>query len=138
MFVLGDAAFLKDEAGNPLPGICPVAIQMGQYAARAIQGDLVRRQRRPFAYWDRGQLAVIGRGQAVADIWKLHFGGFLAWLIWIFVHIFFLIGFRNRILVLLEWAWSYVTYSRGARLITEEAQVPGTTLRPAEAPASLP
>ncbi len=137
VFVLGDAAFLKNEAGNPLPGICPVAIQMGQYAARAIEGDLVGRPRRPFAYWDRGQLAVIGRGQAVADIWKLHFGGFLAWLIWIFVHIFFLIGFRNRILVLLEWAWSYVTYSRGARLITEETQVPGATLRPVEAPASL-
>jgi NADH dehydrogenase len=138
VFVLGDAAFLNDEAGNPLPGICPVAIQMGQYAARAIQGDLVGRQRRPFAYWDRGQLAVIGRGQAVADIWKLHFGGFLAWLIWIFVHIFFLIGFRNRVLVLLEWAWSYVTYSRGARLITQEAQVPAATLRPVEAPTSLP
>ena len=81
---------------------------------------------------------MIGRGQAVADIWKLHFGGFIAWLTWIFVHIFFLIGFRNRVLVLLEWAWSYFTYSRGARLITEEAQVPGATLRPAEAPASLP
>ena len=63
---------------------------------------------------------MIGRGQAVADIWKLHFGGFIAWLIWIFVHIFFLIGFRNRVLVLLQWAWSYITYRRGARLITGE------------------
>jgi NADH dehydrogenase len=138
VFVLGDAAAFKHNRDEILPGVCPVAIQMGQYAARVITGDLTGRPRRAFAYWDRGQLAVIGRGQAVADIWKLHFGGFVAWLAWIFVHIFFLIGFRNRVLVLLEWAWSYVTYSRGARLITEEAQVPGATLRPVKAPASLP
>jgi NADH dehydrogenase len=104
---------------------------MGEYAARAIEGDLAGQPRRAFSYWDRGQLAVIGRGQAVADIWKLHFAGFLAWLIWIFVHIFFLIGFRNRILVLLQWAWMYTTYSRGARLITEEARVPSASLTPA-------
>jgi NADH dehydrogenase len=91
---------------------------MGQYTARAIRGDLAGRPRRPFSYWDKGQLAVIGRGHAVADIWHLHFGGLLAWLIWIFVHIFFLIGFRNRVMVLLEWGFSYLTYQRGARLIT--------------------
>ncbi|HUR95948.1 MAG TPA: NAD(P)/FAD-dependent oxidoreductase [Gemmatimonadales bacterium] len=130
VFVLGDAAAFNHQEGDSLPGICPVAIQMGQYAARVIEGDLAGRPRRAFSYWDKGQLAVIGRGQAVADIWKLHFGGLLAWLIWIFVHVFFLIGFRNRVLVLLQWAWSYVTYSRGARLITEEVQAPGTTLRP--------
>ncbi len=118
VFVLGDAAAIKDERYGTLPGICPVAIQMGQYTSRAIAGDLAGRPRRPFSYWDKGQLAVIGRGHAVADIWKLHFGGFLAWLIWIFVHIFFLIGFRNRVLVLLQWGWSYFTYERGARLIT--------------------
>ena len=138
VFVLGDAAAFNHEAGGTLPGICPVAIQMGDYAARAIEGDLAGRPRRAFTYWDRGQLAVIGRGQAVADIWKLHFSGFLAWLIWIFVHIFFLIGFRNRILVLLQWAWSYAAYGRGARLITYEIQAPGATLRPAGAPAALP
>lgn len=138
VFVLGDAAVFNHQGETELPGICPVAIQMGQYAARAIEGDLAGRPRRAFTYWDRGQLAVIGRGQAVADIWKLHFGGFLAWLIWIFVHIFFLIGFRNRVLVLLEWAYSYLTYSRGARLITDETHVPGATLTPAGAPASLP
>ncbi len=137
VFVLGDAAAFKSN-GDILPGVCPVAIQMGQYTARVIMGDLAGRARRAFAYRDKGQLAVIGRGQAVADIWKLRFGGFIAWLAWIFVHIFFLIGFRNRVLVLLEWAWSYFTYSRGARLITEETQVPGATLRPAGAPASLP
>ena len=118
LFVLGDAAAVSDGRGGTLPGICPVAIQMGQYTARTISGDLAGRPRRPFSYWDKGQLAVIGRGHAVADIWKLHFGGFLAWLIWAFVHIFFLICFRNRVLVMLQWGWSYFTYERGARLIT--------------------
>lgn len=117
VFVLGDAASFKQNGGT-LPGICPVAIQMGQYASRVVQGDLAGRPRAPFSYWDKGQLAVIGRGQAVADIWRLQFSGFIAWLFWIFVHIFFLIGFRNRIIVLLEWGWSYFTYERGARLIT--------------------
>ena len=118
IFVLGDAAFFDHQEGGPLPGICPVAIQMGEYAARTIEGDLEGRPRRAFNYWDKGQLAVIGRGHAVADIWKLHFAGFLAWVIWTFVHIFFLIGFRNRILVMIQWAWSYLTYGRGARIIT--------------------
>jgi NADH dehydrogenase len=120
IFVLGDAAFFNHQEGGPLPGICPVAIQMGEYAARTIEGDLEGRPRRAFNYWDKGQLAVIGRGHAVADIWKLHFAGFLAWVIWTFVHIFFLIGFRNRILVMIQWAWSYLTYGRGARIITLE------------------
>jgi NADH dehydrogenase len=135
VFVLGDAAAFNHQEGGTLPGICPVAIQMGEYTASVIEGDLAGRPRRAFSYWDKGQLAVIGRGQAVADIWKLHFGGFLAWLVWIFVHIFFLIGFRNRVLVLLQWGWSYFTYSRGARLITGEIQPPRTTLEPAEWPA---
>jgi NADH dehydrogenase len=118
VFVLGDAAVFA-EAGRTLPGICPVAIQMGQYAAGAIRADLAGRPRMPFSYWDKGQLAVIGRGQAVADIGRLHFSGFVAWFLWVFIHIFFLIGFRNRVLVLIEWAWAYVTYQRGARLITD-------------------
>ncbi len=130
VFVLGDAAAFNHQESGTLPGICPVAIQMGEYTASIIEGDLAGRPRRAFSYWDKGQLAVIGRGQAVADIWKLHFGGFLAWMVWIFVHVFFLIGFRNRVLVLLQWAWSYVTYSRGARLITGENQAP-RTLEPA-------
>ncbi len=130
VFVLGDAAAFTQK-GELLPGTCPVAIHMGQYTARTIEGDLAGRPRRSFRYWDKGQLAVVGRGRAVADIWKLHFGGFLAWLIWIFVHIAFLIGFRNRLLVMIQWAWSYLTYGRGARLITEE-------IRPAAAPAALP
>ena len=134
VFVLGDAAAFPHPKGGTLPGISPVAIQMGQYAARVIEGDLAGRPRRAFSYWDKGQLAVIGRGQAVADIWKLRFGGLVAWLIWIFVHVFFLIGFRNRVLVLLQWAWSYVTYSRGARLITEEVHPTGAPLVGCPAP----
>jgi NADH:ubiquinone reductase (H+-translocating) len=135
VFVLGDAAAFSHQEGGPLPGISPVAIQMGEYAARTIEGDLAGQPRRAFSYWDKGQLAVIGRGQAVADIWKLRFGGFLAWLIWIFVHIFFLIGFRNRVLVLLQWAWSYITYRRGARLITEEVPPGAQSLPVAGCPA---
>ena len=124
--------------GKPLPGICPVAIQQGLYAARTILGDLRGKPRVPFHYRDKGQLAVIGRGRAVADIRDLRFSGFPAWLIWIFVHIFFLIGFRNRVLVLLQWAWSYITYSRGARLITGEAQPRAPTLPPIGIPAATP
>jgi NADH dehydrogenase len=143
IFVLGDAASFNDPKLGVLPGICPVAIQMGQYAATAIRGDLAGRPRRPFSYWDKGQLAVIGRARAVADIGRFHFGGFLAWLIWIFVHIFFLIGFRNRVIVLLEWAWSYLTYQRGARLITGSwglGTIEGAVRRsgPITPPGSLP
>jgi NADH dehydrogenase len=141
VFVLGDAAHYAEGDGT-LPGICPAAIQMGQYAARVIREEVAGRRpaqgfaaspegrraldgtdtaaRRPFSYWDKGQLAVIGRGHAVADLGRLHFGGLIAWLAWIFVHIFFLIGFRNRLLVLIQWAYSYFTYRRGARLITGE------------------
>ncbi|MFI5210113.1 MAG: NAD(P)/FAD-dependent oxidoreductase, partial [Gemmatimonadales bacterium] len=129
IFVLGDAAAFRDKGGQTLPGVCPVAIQMGQYAAQAIRADLAGRPRTPFHYWDKGQLAVIGRGHAVADIGRLRFGGLVAWLAWIFVHIFFLIGFRNRVIVLFEWAWSYLTYQRGARLITGEVP-PGSPLLP--------
>lgn len=135
VFVLGDAAAFTQD-GAILPGICPVAIQMGKYVA----GIIARESKyggpgsRPaFRYFDKGQLAVIGRGRAVADIGRAHFGGFIAWLLWVFVHIFFLIGFRNRVIVLLEWAISYFTYSRGARLITydrpsgaPDAPAPGT------------
>ena len=132
IFVLGDAAAYVHQGEQILPGIAPVAIQMGQYAARTIQGDLAGRPRVHFSYWDKGQLAVIGRGRAVADLGRFRFGGFFAWLVWIFVHIFFLIGFRNRLLVLFEWAWAYFTYERGARLIT------GTWVPALQLPPSRP
>jgi NADH dehydrogenase len=121
VLVLGDAAAFKDGlAGELVPAVCPAAIQMGQYAARAIRDSVAGKPRRPFHYWNKGELAVIGRGDAVANLPGLRFGGFFAWLIWIFLHIAYLIGFRNRVLVLIEWAWSYLTYARGARLITGE------------------
>jgi len=140
VFVLGDAAAFNHQEGGTLPGICPVAIQMGEYTARTIIGDLGGQPRRAFRYWDKGQLAVVGRGRAVADIWRLHFGGFLAWLTWIFVHIFFLIGFRNRVLVLFQWAWSYFTYGLGARIITEDIHLPPVTADcpPEEEPVAVP
>ena len=120
VFVLGDAAAFDHHGEGLVPGVCPAAIQMGKHAARAIAEDLAGKPRTPFHYFDKGSLAVIGRGRAVVDIGRLHFGGFFAWLAWIFIHIFFLIGFRNRVIVLIEWAWSYVTFGRGARIITQE------------------
>ena len=123
---LGDAAAYPHQPGYPLlPGTCPVAIQMGKYAARATRADIERRERGAFRYRDKGQLAVIGRGHAVADLGKVRAEGFIAWLLWIFVHIFFLIGFRNRVVVMFEWAWSYITFQRGARVITDAWQPGG-------------
>jgi NADH dehydrogenase len=122
VFVLGDAAAFPRGDGAFLPGLCPVAIQQGEHAAAAVAADLASRPRRPFVYHDKGQLAVIGRGRGVADLGRLRFSGFPAWLAWIFVHIFFLIGFRNRLVVLIDWAISYVTYARGARVITGHDQ----------------
>jgi NADH dehydrogenase len=124
VFVVGDAAHFEDPVQGILPGVAPTAIQMGRYVGRIIAGDLKGKARTPFKYFDKGQLAVIGRGQAVASIWKLKFSGFIAWLIWAFVHIAFLIGFRNRVLVMLQWAWSYFNYERGARLITGTEEFP--------------
>jgi NADH dehydrogenase len=118
IFVVGDLAALKDAHGKMLPGIAPVAIQQGEAAAANI-GRIVRGQpTKPFHYFDRGTMATIGRAHAVAEIRRLHLTGLLAWLAWLVVHIFFLIGFQNRMLVLVQWAWSYVSYERGARLIT--------------------
>jgi NADH:ubiquinone reductase (H+-translocating) len=125
VFVIGDLAFLKDEAGKPLPGVAPLAMQEGKYIAHAIASDLRHEARKPFHYFDKGSLATIGRAAAVAQFGKVHISGFLAWLSWLFVHIFFLIGFRNRIIVLIQWAWSYFTYERGARLITGSTDLPG-------------
>ncbi len=119
IFVIGDGAAFRHDPRYPLlPGIAPVAMQQGRYVARAIADDLASRRRRPFQYVDKGQLAVIGRGDAVADIGPLHLSGFPAWFVWIFIHIAYLIGFGNRLIVLIRWGISYVTFERGARLIT--------------------
>lgn len=128
IFVLGDAAAYTHDPDGTLPGVCPVAIQMGDYVAKVLRREAAGRlpaERPPFHYWDKGQLAVLGRGKAVADIGKAHFSGFIAWLLWVFVHIFFLIGFRNRVVVLVEWAFAYLTYGRGARIITRAGEEHG-------------
>jgi NADH:ubiquinone reductase (H+-translocating) len=123
VFVAGDLASVKMANGNLVPGVAPAAIQMGKFVARQIKRSIEGEPREAFHYWDKGTLATIGRSRAVADLGKLHFSGYLAWLAWLFVHLFFLVGFRNRFLVMAEWAWAYLTYNSGARLITEPIEV---------------
>ena len=117
-FVIGDLAVLADKHGKNLPGVCPVAIQQGRHVARNIRGARRHSPLEPFEYIDRGSLATIGRAAAVADFGWIRFSGFFSWAAWLFIHIFFLIGFRNRFVVMLEWAWAYFTFQRAARLIT--------------------
>jgi NADH dehydrogenase len=130
VFCIGDAAvFVPAGASLPLPGTSPVAMQQGRFVARAIQRAIAGEPRETFVYVDKGSMATIGRSRAVAEIGRFRFGGLLAWLVWLVVHIFYLIDFRNRLLVLIDWAWSYFTYQRGSRLITGhrlEAGTPGS------------
>ena len=131
VFVLGDLACITDAStGQPVPGICPAAVQMGKYSGRVIAEEAARRRRglepaprNPFRYRNKGILATIGRNKAVAMLPHSSFGGLFAWLLWALVHIFFLIGFRNRLLVMLEWAWAYLIFDRGARLITGDSRL---------------
>jgi NADH dehydrogenase len=125
VFVIGDLAALKGEDGKWLPGVAPVAMQEGKAAARNIAHDLKGVARKDFHYVDKGSLATIGRSAGIAQFGKVHISGLIAWLSWLFIHIFFLIGFRNRVLVFIQWAWSYFTYERGARLITGDTNLPG-------------
>jgi NADH dehydrogenase FAD-containing subunit len=118
IFVIGDTALVSDADGRPLPGIAPAAKQAGQYVAKAIGARLRDRAPAPFRYRHLGNLATIGRTAAVADFGWLRLSGGIAWLLWGLVHIYFLIGFRNRLAVALDWLWAYLTFQRGARLIT--------------------
>jgi len=130
VFVIGDLAALADENGKMLPGVAAVAIQQGDWVADTIARDLENQPRRKFRYHDKGSLATIGRAAAVAQFGesgKFHLSGYFAWLAWLFIHILFLIGFRNRLIVMIQWAWSYLTYERGARLITGSDELPGWT-----------
>ena len=115
--IVGDLASLIQD-GHPVPGVAPAAMQEGTYAGRRIVRQLAGKPIKPFHYLDKGSLATIGRASAVAQIGKIHLSGFIAWAMWLLIHIFFLIGFRNRFLVLAQWSWVYFTYDRGARLIT--------------------
>jgi NADH dehydrogenase len=122
IYVIGDLASAINRAGKPLPGLAQVAMQGGSYAAKAIlrkvkdQPDLP-----PFHYFDKGVLAVIGRAAAVADVFGTHLSGFIAWLVWVFIHIMYLVTFQSRVLVCIQWAIQNLTFSRGARLITGAA-----------------
>ncbi|MEO6006107.1 MAG: NAD(P)/FAD-dependent oxidoreductase [Opitutus sp.] len=129
VFALGDIVSLVDRKGQVVPGVSPAAIQMGEYAAKAIREELHDRERsatkgsalkerEAFAYWDKGTMATIGRSKAVAEFGKLHISGYPAWISWLFVHLIFLVGFRNRFSVFTQWVYSYLTYRRGARIIT--------------------
>jgi NADH:ubiquinone reductase (H+-translocating) len=122
VFVVGDLAAARIKDDKFVPGVAPAAIQMGKFAARAIRRSLENQPREEFHYLDKGTLATIGRSKAVADFGRLHFSGYFAWLAWLFIHLFFLIGFRNRFLVMVEWAWAYTSYNHSARLITGESE----------------
>jgi NADH dehydrogenase len=130
VFVIGDLAAAKFGDGF-VPGVAPGAIQEGVHAARNIEYALAGKPRKPFRYWDKGSLATIGRAAAVADFGFLKLSGFIAWFAWLAIHILFLIGFRNRFLVITQWAWAYLTYQRGARLITGVSTRASAANRPA-------
>jgi NADH dehydrogenase len=132
VFAIGDMASLVDKNGVTVPGVSPAAMQMAGHVARIIEDELTHQRmipRKPFGYWDKGTMATIGRSAAVAKIKDLEFTGFLAWLAWLAIHLLFLVGFRNKISVLVSWAYSYFTYKRGARIISG-IQQPVATQQP--------
>ncbi len=137
MFVIGDLANFSHQNGEPLPGVAPVAMRQGEYMANLIKNRLAGKTMPDFHYIDRGSLAVIGRNAAVVDVGFFQFTGFAAWLIWTFLHIYFLIEFDNKVVVFVQWAWSYLTHNNGVRLITgkpsaptENAEVPRQLVAP--------
>lgn len=120
--VIGDLANFTHQSGKPLPGVSPVAMQQGRHAASNILGMMEGRKPQKFWYWDKGSMATIGRNKAVADLNFVHFSGLPAWIVWLFVHVLFLVGFRSRVAVLFQWAWAYLSFNKGARLITRNFQ----------------
>jgi NADH dehydrogenase len=135
VYVIGDLAHVVQD-GKPVPGIAPAATQMGKCVAANIRRTARGQSRRAFRYFDKGTLATIGRGAAIAQFGRVKLSGFFAWLLWLFVHIFFLIGFRNRLIVMLQWAWSFFTFDRGARLITGKIKWPNGPTAPLAPPAA--
>jgi NADH:ubiquinone reductase (H+-translocating) len=136
VFVIGDTASVSDSSGRLIPGVAPAAKQMGKHVAQDILADMAGKPQTPFTYRDYGSLATIGRSAAVADFGRIQFRGLFAWLIWSVVHIGFLIGFRSRFTVMLDWMWSYLTYGRGARLIIGDEMRPPALSRLAHKPAA--
>lgn len=136
VFVAGDLAHVPDPNGQPLPGLAPVALQQGRHLARQLARELDGQPLRDFGYRDKGQMATIGRSRAILEAGRLRLGGFAAWLTWIVIHIYYLTGFRNRIFVVLSWAWSYLSFRRGARLIVGKEWRTWPDARPPDAPSS--
>ena len=134
IYIIGDLAHIQENEAL-VPGVAPAAMQQGRHAARNILRTLDGQPRQPFHYVDKGMLATIGRGAAVAHVGRFKTSGFFAWLLWLFVHIMFLIGFRNRLIVMVQWAWSYITFDRGARLITEPLKEPLVGVKPHDGPS---
>ena len=124
IFVIGDLAHFEQN-GAPVPGVAPVAIQMGRYVAKEIRRRVQNQSSRPFSYWDKGSMAKIGRTKGIAQIGKIHLSGLIAWAAWLFIHLIYLIGYRNRFFVLLNWGWQYLSWQSGARLITGSNKLPG-------------
>jgi NADH dehydrogenase len=122
IFIIGDLAHAVDEKGIPLPGVAQVAMQGGAYAAKVIRARLEgKKELPPFHYFNKGEMAVIGRAAAVANIFGVHVSGLLAWLMWLFIHLIYIVEFQSRVVVFVQWGFEYLTFSRGARLITGEA-----------------
>jgi NADH dehydrogenase len=124
ILIVGDLAHFEQN-GKQVPGVAPTAIQEGEYAAHLIARRLRNEKVEPFRYWDKGALATIGRNSAVAQIGPFQFSGYLAWLIWLFVHILYIVEFESRVLIVFKWAYDYFTHNRGSRLITGESAVVG-------------
>jgi NADH dehydrogenase len=125
IFVVGDLASANDKDGKPLPGVAQVAMQGGAYAAKVIRARVQKKpEPPPFHYFNKGDLAVIGRAAAVANIFGLHLSGLIAWLVWLFVHLIYIVEFQSRVLVFVQWGFQYLTFSRGARLITGQDVLP--------------
>jgi NADH dehydrogenase len=121
IFIVGDLAYIEEKPGKPLPGVAQVAIQGGSYAAKVIKKRLAgKTEVAPFHYFDKGDMAVIGRASAVANVLGMHFSGLIAWLMWLFIHLIYIVQFQSRVLVFVQWGFEYLTFSRGARLITGE------------------
>jgi NADH:ubiquinone reductase (H+-translocating) len=139
IFIVGDL-IAKEQDGKPLPGVAQLALQSGEHAARNILDSLSDRERKPFRYRDKGSMATIGRNKAVAQIGRLQFTGIVAWMMWLFVHVLFLVEFRNRLGVLFEWAWAYVTWQRGSRVIVDmpQTQLDLSAVGAAAVPSALP
>ena len=137
IFVIGDMVSLKQKNGKAVPGVAPAAIQMAQFTSKNILNDLAEKPRKDFKYFDKGSMATIGKNKAIVEAGKFKLTGFIAWLAWLFVHVISLIGFRNRLYVLSEWFWAYLTRERSARLITGDADELEDALRFLEARPNL-